>query len=256
MQRKVEIMNGWIKLHRKILDWGWYSDINTRVVFIHLLLLANFDDRYYLGKLIKRGDCVVALSTLAQQTSLTLTQVRTALNHLKSTHEITIKTTNKYSIVTICNFDNYQVLEIENNTQDNKQDNKQVTNKQQTNNTQDNNTIRINNLTIKENKEERESTHPTLEEVESHCVYLGLSNYTDGTTKSPARLTAEKFYDHFNSVGWVDINNRKIVDWRSRLANWIRDDYQRQLQQKKKSGQEYSDEQQDALIEILTHKTK
>ena len=48
-------MNGWIKLHRKILDWGWYSDINTRVVFIHLLLLANFDDRYYLGKKIKKG---------------------------------------------------------------------------------------------------------------------------------------------------------------------------------------------------------
>lgn len=100
------------------------------------------------------------------------------------------------------------------------------------------------------------SQTPTLEEVESHCVYLGLSNYTDGTTKSHARQTAEKFYDHFNSVGWVDINNRKIVDWRSRLANWIRDDFQNSLKQRKKSGQEYSDEQQDALIEILTHKSK
>ena len=250
-------MNGWIKLHRKILDWGWYSDINTRVVFIHLLLLANFDDRYYLGKKIKRGDCVVALSTLAQQTSLTITQVRTALNHLKSTHEITIETTNKYSIVTICNFDNYQVFENENNTQNDTQANKQLKNKQQTNNTQANNTIRINNLTIEESKEERVCNAPaTLEEVESHCVYLGLSNYTDGTTKSPARLTAEKFFDHYESIGWVDINDRPIVNWRSRLSNWIRDDFQNSLKQRKKSGQEYSDEQQDALIEILTHTTK
>lgn len=93
---------------------------------------------------------------------------------------------------------------------------------------------------------------PTLEEVESHCVYLGLSDYTDGTTKSPARLTAEKFYDHFNSVGWVDINNRKIVDWRSRLANWIRDDFQRQQQEKKKRGSTFTDEQTDALITMFT----
>lgn len=248
-------MNGWIKLHRKILDWGWYSDIKTRVVFIHLLLLANFDDRYYLGKLIKRGDCVVALSTLAQQTSLTLTQVRTALNHLKSTNEITIKTTNKYSIVTICNFDNYQVFEIENNTQNNTQSNNQITNKQQTNNTQANNTIRINNLTIEENKEERECVaHPNLEEIENYCVFLGLSDYTDGNKKSIARQTAEKFFDHYESIGWI-VQDRPIVNWRSRLSNWIRDDFYKK-QGKSKKGQEYSDEQQDALIEILTHKTK
>ena len=33
-------MSGWIKLHRKITEWEWYSDANTFRVFMHLLLTA------------------------------------------------------------------------------------------------------------------------------------------------------------------------------------------------------------------------
>ena len=36
--------NGWIKLHRNLLDWEWYSDIKVCRVFLHLLLTANFKD--------------------------------------------------------------------------------------------------------------------------------------------------------------------------------------------------------------------
>ncbi len=49
------MQNGWIKIHRKILDWEWYSDLNVRVVFLHLLLKANHDDKKWMGMDIKRG---------------------------------------------------------------------------------------------------------------------------------------------------------------------------------------------------------
>lgn len=250
-------MNGWIKLHRKVTEWEWYTDRNTLAVFLHLLIMANIEDKKYRGYDVKRGECIIGRKSLAEDLNMSEQNVRTAINHLLLTNEITIKTTNQFTIVTICNYNSYQVNEIPTDQRSNQQPNQQLTNDQPTGNQQLTTPKEYIEYKKERNEEERVCNAPaTLEEVESHCVYLGLSNYTDGTTKSPARLTAEKFYDHFNSVGWVDINNRKIVDWRSRLANWIRDDFQNSLKQRKKSGQEYSDEQQDALIEILTHKTK
>ena len=119
---------GWVCLYRKFLDWEWYDDKNTKVLFIHLLLKANHKDKKWRGILIKRGQRLTSYSNLAKETRLTLMQTRTALSKLKSTGEITIKTTNKYTVITVNNYTSYQ----DNNTQDNNQ----VTNKQQTNNKQ------------------------------------------------------------------------------------------------------------------------
>ena len=46
-------MNGWIKLHRKITEWEWYTDRNTLAVFLHLLIMANIEDKKYRGYDVK-----------------------------------------------------------------------------------------------------------------------------------------------------------------------------------------------------------
>ena len=92
-------IEGWIKLHRKFLNWEWYTDTKTKVVFIHLLFLANLEDRRYRGMEIKRGECIIGRHKLAYELNLSEREVRTAINHLISTNEITIKTTNKFTIV-------------------------------------------------------------------------------------------------------------------------------------------------------------
>ena len=40
---------GFIALYRKMLDWDWYTDTNTKSLFIHLLLKANHKDVNYQG---------------------------------------------------------------------------------------------------------------------------------------------------------------------------------------------------------------
>ena len=99
---------GWIKIHRKFTEWGWYSDVNTKVVFLHLLLTANTEDSEFLGVKIKRGQVVIGRNKLSAAIGLSERQTRTALEHLKSTHEIDQQTTNKFTIVTICKYDTYQ----------------------------------------------------------------------------------------------------------------------------------------------------
>jgi len=100
-------MEGWIKLHRKIFDWKWYKDGNTFRLFIHLLLSANHEDRKQEGIIVKRGQLMTGRSELHEITGLSERAIRTCINHLKSTSELTIKSTSKYSIITLCNYDKY-----------------------------------------------------------------------------------------------------------------------------------------------------
>lgn len=99
---------GFVKLHRKINDWEWKTKPNTVALFIHLILNANHKDKKWRGKTIKAGQIVTGRKKLSQNTGLSEQQVRTSLNHLKSTNEVTIESTKEYSIISINNWDIFQ----------------------------------------------------------------------------------------------------------------------------------------------------
>lgn len=46
---------GFVKLPRSLLEWRWYGDLNTRSLYIHLLMTAAWDDAVYMNREIKRG---------------------------------------------------------------------------------------------------------------------------------------------------------------------------------------------------------
>lgn len=146
-------MDGWIKLHRKLIEWEWYDDINVKVLFLHLLLTANHEDKKWRGKTILRGQRLTSIEHLAEETKLTPQKVRTALNKLKTTNEITYTSTNKNTLVTIEKYEDYQNTKNEDNKQDNTQSNNETTNSQQTNNNQI--TTNKNEKNIKNDKNER-----------------------------------------------------------------------------------------------------
>lgn len=119
---------GFIKIDRGILDWEWYSDINTTRLFIHLILKANWKDGRFQGQEIKRGSFVTSYPKLAEETELTVNQVRTSLSKLKSTGEITVKSQSKFSVITVKNYCLYQDISQANHSQ--------ITDKPQTNHSQ------------------------------------------------------------------------------------------------------------------------
>ena len=99
---------GFILLHRSILRWEWYGDLNTARLFIHLLLTVNYEPQRWQGIAVERGQRVASMAKLADETGLTVKQVRTALEHLKRTGEVTHTATSKYGLFTVNHYDRYQ----------------------------------------------------------------------------------------------------------------------------------------------------
>lgn len=129
---------GFVKIHRKLLSWEWYSNLPTRVLFIHLLLKANYADREWQGKTIKRGTYITSIAKLAKDSGLSIRQTRTALSNLEMTNEVTKCSTSKYTEITVNNYDKYQEVTNKkaNKRQANdKQNDKQTTTREEYNNT-------------------------------------------------------------------------------------------------------------------------
>ena len=107
--------NGFIKLSRRILEWTWYSNVNTRAVFLHILLGASWEEETVRGFELKRGQFATTIPKLASENQLSIQQVKTVLAHLKSTDDITVEVRGKISIITVQNYD----LLLDGNTTDN-----------------------------------------------------------------------------------------------------------------------------------------
>ena len=121
-------MNGSIALNRQIFDWEWWGDHNVTRLWITILMLANWKDKQWQGKTIKRGSFITSYPSLADATGLSIQQVRTAITKLKSTGEIQQIVTNKYQLIIVVNYEKYQDLSSD--------DNSQITDNQQSNNSQ------------------------------------------------------------------------------------------------------------------------
>lgn len=108
--------NGWICVHRKLLEWEWFDDHNTFRLFMYLMLKANHQDKNWKGIQIKRGQHITSLDKIASGSGLTKSQVRTSLNKLKSTHEIAHHSNAQHTVITVVNYDSYQASDTQNDT--------------------------------------------------------------------------------------------------------------------------------------------
>lgn len=219
---------GYIKLHRSLLDWEWYEDANVMRLFLHFLLKANIEDKKWQGVEIKRGSFITSLENLSTETNMTIMQIRTALNKLKITHEITHKTTRHYSMITINNYNLYQ----DNNTQDNIS----ITSKYHPDNipitiTKEIKNIRnTNSSSVQKNKNatppEKVFKKPSLEEVQN---YISEKNLT---------IDPERFFYYYEANGWTQ-GSKKMKSWQAAVQYWQRTE--KKEQKEEESWSDYVD---------------
>lgn len=101
-------MSGWLKLHRKMLEWEWSSSPNHVALFITLMLRANFKESSYRGKKIMPGQLLTGRKQLALWSGLSEQQIRTVLKDLKNSGEINQQSTKTFSMITLTSWAAYQ----------------------------------------------------------------------------------------------------------------------------------------------------
>ena len=137
-------MNGYIKLHRNLVNWTWYKDINVKTLFLHCLIKAAYSECNYKGVIIKRGQFMSTLEQLSEETGLSISQVRTAIKKLKQTNDLETISSNRSTLFCVVNYDTYQNVdkretdeqEVEKEIpiearEEIQKDNKQIANKKQ-----------------------------------------------------------------------------------------------------------------------------
>lgn len=216
---------GWIKMHRKMLKWEWYDDINVKTLFIHCLLKANYEDKNWRGTIVKRGSFITSLEHLSIETKLTKRQILTALDKLILTNEIKKVATNKYTMLTILNYDTYQTLEDDKcNTNVKQRENKSKSKGKQT-------------ITTKEDKEYKEieediNTNSTPSKSDENTSSEEIINESNSEATASEEANASKprkrnyvweLYQGFNTLFFQQrgFNSNSIQDIELKFAKQL-----------------------------------
>lgn len=206
-----EIRGNYIKLHRSLLEWEWFQDDKTLVVFLYLLLRANWKPNRWRGIPIDRGQTLENLAGIADATGLSVRSVRTALKHLKSTGEVTEKLTRYGRLINVVNYAKYQDVPLLSDKESDKQTDNEVTRNRQGSDKEV--------TTLEEGKERKNSkkerieskthTPPTIFEVREFF-------FNEGYDSDP-----EDFYQYNEARKWKD-KAGNIVDWKVKASDWER----------------------------------
>jgi DNA-binding transcriptional MerR regulator len=185
-------MSGWIKIHRKFLEWEWFNKSEAVHLFMYMLLKANHKDGKWQGIEVKRGQFISSLGNISNATGISIQTIRTILKKLEKTNEIELKSTSQFTIVTISKYDCYQ--------EQNDDTNKPLTNNQQATNKQ---------LTTNKNEKKERMLFivPALQEVSAYCQER--NNNVD----------SQKFFDFYESKGWM-VGKNKMKDWKAAVRTW------------------------------------
>lgn len=139
-------MEGWIKLHRKIMDWQWFESAPHFKLWSILMMRANHKETIHRDEVIKPGQLLTGRKQLSLWSGFSEQQIRTMLNDFKASREITIKSTRKFSLITILNWHEYNPTNQEINQQATKcqpSANQQVTTSKNDNNAKNDKNINI-----------------------------------------------------------------------------------------------------------------
>ena len=217
------IEEGFVKIHRKILKWEWYEDINVFKLFLHCLILANHTEKSWRGITIKTGEFISSFDNLAKGSGLSVRQVRTALGKLEATNELTRSATNSFSMIKVNNYSTYH----EKGKKSDKDSDKRTTNERQTSDKRATTTKNVKNVKnvkkVKKKKEEIVLVFPEC--VDRTLIEKYIQNRIDikkAMTENAKDLflkKIQKFHDEGEDVadliekaiisGWSDIYRAK-----------------------------------------------
>tara|TARA_R100001463_G_scaffold10301_13_gene30258 strand:+ start:743 stop:1498 length:756 start_codon:yes stop_codon:yes gene_type:complete len=216
---------GWIKLHRALLDWQWFSDPNTTHVFMYCLLKANHKDSKYRDTVVKAGTFLTGRDLISRETGCSVREVRTALKRLKSSNVLTIKTSRQGTVIEIVNYARYQQSDQQN---DQRATNERPTNDQQaTTNKNEKKEKKEKNTPSGESEGEdlfepkpkkQTLSPPSREEFIAYAVETLPKSNPDWSPEQATRCAYQQFETYVDQ-NWHDGNGKPVKNWKRKSIN-------------------------------------
>lgn len=197
----------------------WYRETSVKSCREHamiqwLVMNANITESEWNGITVKRGQVVTSLSKLSEGVQQSLQQTRNTLDNIVNNKEVTKTATKTYTIITICNFDNYVGL----NFYDNKEENKEATQRATKRATKKQHSEQQQIRDIIEKKDiESTSRTDVLEDAEIVDIETEISG------KNSKRVRANKNPEKPREVTWRDSFDVYLQDCRAAWKRWMND---------------------------------
>lgn len=114
-------MEGWISIHRKLIEASWFKKSEYVHLWLYLLLKANYKDKeVFIGNekiLVKRGQLLTSRNKLSEAVHVQENKIYRILKCFENEHQIEQQKTSRYTVITILNYDIYQKVEQVNEQQ-------------------------------------------------------------------------------------------------------------------------------------------
>lgn len=193
--------NGWIKIHRKLKEKGYYKKSTYVHLWIHLLLSANREPKEFMWNndivIVNEGQLITGRKTLSDETGIPESTIEDILNFLERQHQIQQEKNTKYRLITILNWKTHQ-------TSDSKSNNRATTEQQQADT----------NKNHKKYKKEEKNTYGEFENVRL-------------TSKEYEKLVEQSNEGFINSLivqldTYIESTGKKYASHYATIQNWGR----------------------------------
>ena len=105
-------MQGYIKLHRKILDNGVFADAELLKVFVWCILKANTTSNVVYGRKVDVGQFLTGRLTASEELHIKPSTIYKRLQKLKQQGYINLNSKTKNTLVTVINYKSYQLEQV------------------------------------------------------------------------------------------------------------------------------------------------
>lgn len=207
---------GYVKLWRVFLDGGYIQNHKVCAFMIWCILKANHKKNFsqIVGRqkvFLQPGQFVFGRQKAAKETGLSEQETRTIIELLKKIEFLTIKSTNKFSIITLVNWHTYQVDEDLNQPSNQPATNQQLT-------TNKNKKYMGSHFSVNETQHQKyEKAYPLLD-------ILGEYKEMDAWLESnPSKRKTERGYPRFVN-GWLsnafkELKKDSHDDWKDKYPD-------------------------------------
>lgn len=213
---------GFIKIFRKLADNPLWlqKPFSDGQAWVDLLMVANHKPGIISkrGQRVKveRGQVGYSVKGLADRWGWSRGKVDRFLIYLEGGHQIEQQKNNVTTLITLTNYETYNVVDI-------KTDTKRTPNEHQTDtNKKGKNEEKVKKKTVR-------FAPPSIEDVKAYCQQRGNS------------VDPERFINHYTSNGWM-VGKNKMKDWKAAVGTWEKSSFKKQADKKKPSAMDVLDE--------------